>query len=95
MLIKATAVTNLTDARYYAAKEVDYLELNEALNRLAKLNPRQSQVVELRFFGGLSEEEIAAYLNVAPRTVRNDWSFAKVWLLKELTHQKHHDAGTT
>jgi RNA polymerase sigma factor (sigma-70 family) len=51
---------------------------------LAKLNPRQSNVVELRFFGGLTEEEIAEALKVSPRTVRNDWRLARAWLYREL-----------
>jgi RNA polymerase sigma-70 factor (ECF subfamily) len=62
----------------------DLLKIDEALNRLAKLDPRQSQVVELRFFGGLSVDETAEYLNVSPKTVKRDWSVAKAWLHAEL-----------
>jgi RNA polymerase sigma-70 factor, ECF subfamily len=58
--------------------------LDEALKRLAEENPRQAQVVELRYFGGLSVEEIAAHLGIAPRSVKRDWSLAKIWLFKEL-----------
>ena len=63
----------------------DLLALDEALERLAALNARQARVVELRYFGGLSEEEVASVLEVAPRTVRNDWSLARAWLYKELS----------
>lgn len=69
----------------------DLVALDDALNELAKLNQRQCQVVEMRFFGGLSEEEIAEVLQISPRTVRNDWSFAKVWLLRQLNRQENHD----
>jgi RNA polymerase sigma-70 factor, ECF subfamily len=61
------------------------LELDEALERLAVLNVRQSRVVELRYFGGLNEEEVAEVLNVSPRTVRSDWGLARAWLYRELS----------
>jgi RNA polymerase sigma-70 factor (ECF subfamily) len=63
----------------------DLLALDEALGRLAALNQRHSQVVELRYFGGLNEEEIAEVLNVSSRTVRHDWSLARAWLYRELS----------
>lgn len=69
----------------------DLVALDDALTELAKLNQRQCQVVEMRFFGGLSEEEVAEVLNISPRTVRNDWSFAKVWLLRQLNRRESHD----
>jgi RNA polymerase sigma-70 factor, ECF subfamily len=62
----------------------EILFIDEALGRLAELDSRKSKVVELRFFGGLSDEEVATVLNVAPRTVRRDWNFAKAWLHGEL-----------
>jgi RNA polymerase sigma factor (TIGR02999 family) len=62
----------------------DLVALDEALNSLARLDPRQSRVVELRFFGGLSVEETAEALKVSPETVKRDWRLAKVWLLREL-----------
>ncbi len=62
----------------------EILSIDEALSRLAELDARKGKVVELRFFGGLSEEEVAEVLNVAPRTVRRDWNFAKAWLHGEL-----------
>jgi len=63
----------------------DLLALDEALNRLAALNPRQAQVVELRYFGGLSEEEAAEALKVSLRTVQRDWNLARLWLYRELS----------
>jgi RNA polymerase sigma factor (TIGR02999 family) len=62
----------------------EILELHEALERLAKLNPRQSKVVELSFFGGLSFEEIAGVLNASERTVQRDWTIARAWLHAQL-----------
>jgi RNA polymerase sigma factor (TIGR02999 family) len=62
----------------------DLIALDEALERLAKQDPRKGKVVELRFFGGLSVEETAAVLNVSPFTVIRDWNFVKAWLSKEL-----------
>jgi RNA polymerase sigma factor (sigma-70 family) len=60
------------------------LAIDEALTRLAGFDARQSQIVELRFFGGLKDEEIAEVLGVAVRTVRRDWQMAKAWLYGEL-----------
>jgi RNA polymerase sigma-70 factor, ECF subfamily len=62
----------------------DVLALDEALERLAKLDSRKSRVVELRFFAGLSVEETAGVLNVSPFTVIRDWNFAKAWLHREI-----------
>ena len=59
-------------------------ELDQALERLAQLDPRQSQIVELRYFGGLTVEETARVLNVSPKTVKRDWSVARAWLRREL-----------
>jgi len=58
--------------------------LDEALTAFSRLAPRQAKVVELRYFGGLTEEEIGAALDISPRTVRRDWDLAKAWLLREL-----------
>jgi RNA polymerase sigma factor (TIGR02999 family) len=60
------------------------LALDEALTAFSLLAPRQAKVVELRYFGGLTEEEIVAALDISPRTVRRDWDLAKAWLLQEL-----------
>lgn len=75
-----------------AERGADVLALDEALQALAKLNARQSQIVELRYFGGLSEEETAAVLQLSPRTVRRDWSLARAWLYRELTRGQDDDA---
>jgi RNA polymerase sigma-70 factor (ECF subfamily) len=63
----------------------DLVALDEALNALAAVDRRKSQVVELRFFGGLSVEEAAEALGVSPDTVMRDWKLAKTWLLRELS----------
>jgi RNA polymerase sigma factor (TIGR02999 family) len=65
-------------------KSHDVLALHEALTKLSELDPRKSQIVELRFFGGLSEVETALVLGVSERTVRNDWKLAKAWLYREV-----------
>lgn len=70
----------------------DLVALNDALDALAKLDQRQSQIVELRFFGGLTEEEISEILKVSTRTVRSDWRLARSWLLRELDRETHDDA---
>jgi RNA polymerase sigma-70 factor (ECF subfamily) len=62
----------------------DFIALDDAMTELAKLDPRQCRVVELRFFGGLSEEEAALILGVSPRTVKRDWRIAKAWLYNKL-----------
>jgi RNA polymerase sigma factor (TIGR02999 family) len=69
-------------------KNADILALDEALTRFAALYPRQSQVVELPFFGGLEVEEAAEALKTSPVTVKRDWRFAKAWLLRALSGEK-------
>jgi RNA polymerase sigma factor (TIGR02999 family) len=64
------------------------LAVDEALTAFSRLAPRQARVVELRYFGGLTEDEIVAALDISPRTVRRDWDFAKAWLSKELNRSK-------
>lgn len=71
----------------------DLVELDDAMNALAELDARQSRVVELRFFGGLSLEEIAEVLKVSVGTVRRDWSMARAWLHRELSRAQ--DSSTT
>ncbi|HEX3968842.1 MAG TPA: sigma-70 family RNA polymerase sigma factor [Edaphobacter sp.] len=61
--------------------------LDDAMTRLALSNPRQAKVVELRYFGGLSVEQIAQVLEIAPRSVKRDWSLARIWLFRELRPQ--------
>jgi RNA polymerase sigma-70 factor (ECF subfamily) len=62
----------------------EMLQLDDALNKLEEVNPRQAKVVELRYFGGLSVEEIAAILNIGPRTVEREWASARVWLFERI-----------
>jgi RNA polymerase sigma factor (TIGR02999 family) len=69
-------------------KDADIMALDEALTEFAGLYPRQGQVVELRFFGGLEVEEIAEALKVSPVTVKRDWRFAKAWLLKWMSGEE-------
>ena len=66
-------------------RDLDLVALDDALEDLARVDPRKSQVVELRFFGGLSVEETARALKVSPETVTRDWRLAKVWLLREIS----------
>jgi RNA polymerase sigma factor (TIGR02999 family) len=68
-----------------AEKDGDILALDEALTEFAVLYPRQSQVVELRFFGGLEVKEAAEALKISPETVKRDWRFAKAWLLRAMS----------
>ena len=63
---------------------LDMLALDEALNKLAELDTRQEQLVELRFFAGMNVEETAEILGVSPRTVARNWRVAKAWLRREL-----------
>ncbi len=68
----------------------DFVALDDALNALSAIDLRKSRVVELRFFGGLSTEETAEVLKVSPETVRRDWRFARMWLLREINGQREH-----
>jgi RNA polymerase sigma factor (TIGR02999 family) len=66
-------------------KSADVVALDDALTRLAAIAPRKSRVVELRYFGGLSMDEVAQVLNVSPVTVRRDWTTAKAWLYRAIS----------
>lgn len=68
----------------YEQAEVDLIELNDALERLTTLDAQASEIVELRFFGGMTIEEIATALGVSTRTVERGWRFARMWLFREL-----------
>jgi len=65
--------------------DIDLLKLDEALNELAKIDLRQSRIVELRYFGGLTIEETAEVISVSPATVKREWMMARAWLHQELT----------
>ncbi len=66
----------------------EVIALDDALNQLAVLDERKSQVVEMKFFAGLNVEEIAEILKISPETVKRDWRFARTWLLRELSGAK-------
>jgi len=66
-------------------KATEVIALDEALQRLAQMNERQSKIVEYRYFGGLTEEQIAETLEISSRTVRRDWNLARAWLYRELS----------
>jgi RNA polymerase sigma factor (TIGR02999 family) len=81
------AVTVVVDEASAASKQasLDLLALDDALRQLASLDPRQSQIVELRFFGGLSIEETAEAVNISPATIKREWATARLWLLQEMS----------
>jgi len=68
-----------------AERSINLIALDDALKDLLAFDPRQSQIVEMRFFGGLTNEEIGEVLNVSPTTVKRDWRIAKAWLRREIT----------
>ena len=77
---------DLTDVLMVSEDKLEQvLEIDEALERLRGWDPRQCKIVEMRFFAGLTEEEIAEILGVTPRTVKRDWKVAKAWLHGELS----------
>jgi RNA polymerase sigma factor (TIGR02999 family) len=65
-------------------KAVDLIALDDALQDLVAFDPRQSRIVELRFFGGLTNEEIGDVLGISPRTIKREWRLAKAWLRREI-----------
>ena len=94
--LRATARTASAAASHLARAEnlyFGYLDYNGALAELAAFDPRKAQVVELRFFGGLSVDETAEVLKVSPETVKRDWRFAKSWLHRFLGGGKDDDTG--
>ena len=75
------------------AKSRELIDLDDALESLARLDPQQARVVELRFFGGLTEEETAEVLGISSRTVKRDWVTARAWLHGELSVRKKSSSG--
>jgi RNA polymerase sigma factor (TIGR02999 family) len=75
----------LDDALAFKTRSVDMVALDDALNELAKLNPQQSRIVELRFFGGLSIEETSRLLDLSPTTVKKYWATARLWLHHQIS----------
>jgi RNA polymerase sigma factor (TIGR02999 family) len=70
------------------SRDLDIVALDEALEKLAAIDQQQAKVVELRFFSGLTVEETAEVLSISPATVKRDWSMAKAWLHREITHEQ-------
>lgn len=71
------------------SRDLELIEIDEALNRLAEIDLQQSKIVELRFFSGLNVDETAQVLGISPRTVKRSWRFAKAWLRRELEGHDH------
>ena len=78
------SITSLDEHAVGGKQDVDMLALDEALTRLAAMDPQQEKIVELRFFGGLTVEETAGELGISMATVKRDWAIAKAWLYHEL-----------
>ena len=84
-----TAPLNIDDIDVLADDQsIDLLALDDALIRLAGVDPRQAEIVELRFFGGLSIEEVATSLEISTGTVKREWRTAKAWLHKEIARDQ-------
>ena len=77
-------ITFAEEAAVSSGRSEEIVALDEALNQLATLDERKVRVVEMKFFGGLTVEEIAGVLKISPVTVKRDWQFAQTWLLREL-----------
>ena len=89
----AAAKVSLEEAAVVTAERgPDLIAVDEALERLAVIDPRKSRIIELRFFGGLSVEETAEVLKVSPRTVKREWSLAQAWLYCDLKGEQLNDA---
>lgn len=70
------------------SRSVDMIALDDSLNELAKLNPQQSRIVEMRFFGGLSIEETSEVLKLSPMTVKRRWGAARLWLYRQMANRQ-------
>ena len=81
----AVRITLDDDLEIYSHQELNLLEIDEALHNLEHLDPTQAKIVEMRFFGGLTVDEIAKALDISPTTVKREWSVAKRWLQRELS----------
>jgi len=88
----ARKVTLGDSALIFAEPGKDLVALDDALQALAAIQPRQAKVVELRFFGGMTEGETAEALHVSSDTVLRDWTKAKLWLWREMTHDRENDS---
>jgi RNA polymerase sigma factor (TIGR02999 family) len=88
------SVDDLDDLPRRAPEDVDLVVLDDALSRLTALDSRQGQIVELRFFGGLSVEETAAVVGVSERTIKREWQTSRAWLRREMARIDSGVAGT-
>jgi RNA polymerase sigma-70 factor (ECF subfamily) len=86
---------SLDEASVVGGEDMELVALDDAMNSLARLDPRKVQVVEMRFFGGLSVEETAEVLKISTVTVKRDWRAARTWLFRELTGTSTSDAPRT
>ncbi|MBL0170566.1 MAG: RNA polymerase subunit sigma-70 [Gemmatimonadaceae bacterium] len=84
---QVTRVTLDESISWSGGRDLDLIELDEALTRLAAFDPRQARVVELRFFAGLDINETAGVIGISAATVKREWSVAKAWLRRELTRE--------
>ena len=80
----AEAVTLEDALGVFTTPRVDLLDLDQSLEELARLDPQQARVVELRFFGGLSIEETAEVMSISPATVKREWAMARLWLIRHM-----------
>ena len=79
-------------AELSTSNDVDLLALDDALTQLSQMSPRQSRIVELRFFGGLSIAETAEFLEVSTATVEREWAVARAWLYREINRTESYDS---
>jgi RNA polymerase sigma factor (TIGR02999 family) len=86
---KLTLDESIAPAR---SRSVNLLALDDALNELAKVDPQQCRIVELRFFTGLSIEETSQVLGISPATVKRDWNTAKLWLYNQIRRTDRYEA---
>jgi RNA polymerase sigma factor (TIGR02999 family) len=84
------------DEALVVSSELDpeLVRLDDALQELSRFDSRKAQVVEMRYFGGLTADEIASVLGISPQSVHRDWSLAKAWLVREMTHEERHGRST-
>lgn len=75
------------DISFGGSRELDLVDLNEALESLAEIEPQQAKIIEMRFFGGLSIDETAHVLTISPATVKREWAIAKTWLYRRLKNE--------
>ena len=84
----ATRISLDEAVNFFEKAELDLTVLDEALNELAQLDPKQAEVVELRFFGGLTIEEVSEVLEISPSTTKREWDSAKLWLRRRLSTRR-------